>query len=325
MKKIVMLLLLMLVIVGCKKNDVVEENFLENLTDSKSYKVVGVMETFYDNDRKQNEFVVFYKDPDLIKVTIKSVENEDKQIILKNTSGVYVLIPSVNKSFKIQSTWPTNASYPYLLQSLAKDIANDKDLVRTDKDSTIEIETKTFMHTDANVVKQKIIFDKETQLPTEVKVYDDAGELYIRCVFQSIELDYNVSDDEFKVDKAITQARLEYGEDGLVFNDRTLSIPNYFPAGSTLDGKIVGDQRAIMKFTGDYGFTIIQEFIDDSQRMSSEEEEGKIVMILGNAGFLTDKYLKFVYGGVVYTLAAEEIKLNELLKIAASYMVNGEK
>jgi len=325
MKKIVILLLLLFIIVGCKKNDKVEDAFMKNLTDAKSYKVTGVMETFYGNDRRQNEFVVFYKEPDLIKVTITSVENEDKQIILKNKTGVFVLIPSVNKKFKIQSSWPSNASYPYLLQSLAKDIANDENLIRNELESTIEIETKTHMHTDANVVKQKIIFDKDTQLPTEVKVYDDEGELYIRCVFQSIELDYNVNDSEFVVDDTMTQARLEFGEDGKVFSDRTLAIPTYFPDGSKLDGKIIGSERAIMKFTGDYGFTIIQELIEDSEAMSSEEEDGSVVMILGNVGFVTDKYLRFIYGGVSYTLASEEIKLDELVKIVSSYIIDNEK
>ena len=324
MKKILMILVIMLVLVGCKKAKSVEQEFMANLTDAKSYKVEGLMETFYDNERKQNEFVVYYKQPDLLKVTIKSLENEDQQIILKNETGVYVLIPSVNKSFKIQSTWPTNASYPYLLQSLAKDIANDQKLVSTDKAQTVEVETDTFMHTDANVVKQKIIFDKGTSLPTEVKVYDSEGELYIRCVFQNIELDYNVGADEFKVKESVALARLEYGEAGLTFN-RLLQMPAYFPAGSKLNSKMVGSERAIMKFSGDYGFTIIQEFIKDSTNLASQEEEGKAVMILGNVGVLTNSYLKFIYEGVEYTLAAENIKLDEFIKIAASYMLEQNK
>lgn len=324
MRKLLILLVIMLVLMGCSKTKSVEQEFMANLTDAKSYKVEGLMETFYDNERKQNEFVVFYKHPELLKVTIKSVENEDKQIILKNEEGVYVLIPAVNKSFKIHSTWPTNASYPYLLQSLAKDIANDPNLIKTDKEQTLEVETDTFMHTDANVVKQKIIFDKGTALPTEVKVYDADGELYIRCVFQSIEFDYNIDADEFRVNESVALARLEYGDDGFSYEGRLLQMPGYFPSGTTLNSKLVGDERAIMKFSGDYGFTIIQEFIDDSEILSNREEEGKVVMVFGNVGVLTDSYLKFFYNGVEYTIAAEVINLNEFLKIAASYMMDSK-
>lgn len=325
MKKFLIFLVILLVLIGCSKSKSVEQEFMANLSSAKSYKAEGLMETFYDNERKQNEFVVYYKQPELLKVTIKSIENEDQQIILKNDTGVYVLTPSVNKSFKIQSSWPANASYPYLLQSLAKDLANDQNRLITDKEQTVEIETDTFMHTDANVVRQKIIFDKGTSLPTEVKVYDAEGDLYIRCVFQNIEFDYNVGADEFKVNESVAYARLEYGEEGLTWSNRVLQMPGYFPTGSKLNSKMVSSDRAIMKFSGDYGFTIIQELLDDKDVLSSQDEEGKVVMVFGNVGVLTSNYLKFIYEGVEYTLAAETINLEEFIKIAASYMMGENK
>jgi len=325
MKKIVILLVIMLLLVGCSSKSSVEEKFMADLTDSKSYKVEGQMETFYDDDRKVNDFVVFYKEPDLIKVTIKSQENNDQQIILKNPSGVYVLIPAVNKNFKIQSSWPQNASYPYLLQSLAKDIANQENILRVENEATVEVETDTKMHTDANVVKQKIIFDKVTALPTEVKVYDDEGDLYIRCVYQSIELDYNIAATEFEIKESITYARLEYGDEGLVFENRTLDLPSYFPAGSVLNSQSKKNNQMIMKYTGEYGFTIIQEFIDDAEEVYSQEEDGRVIMILGNVALLTNTSLRFVYEGIEYTIASEEIVLDEVIKIAESYMIDSGK
>jgi|SRR5690554_3742847 len=325
MKKILILLLFMLLMVGCGKKGDIETEFMKKLSDSKSYKVEGMMETFYNNDRKQSEFLVYYKEPDLIKVTIKSLENNDQQIILKNENGVYVLVPSVNKNFKIQSSWPANASYPYLLQSLAKDIANEENPIRTENETMVELETETKMHTDANVVKQKIVFQKASGLPTEVKVYNQDGDMYIRCVFNSIELDYNLSASEFEVDESLSYARLEYGEDGLVFQDRSMALPAYLPENTELDSQSITKERVVMKFSGDYGFTIIQELVDDSEEVSSVEEEGNILMVFGVAGLLTDHYVKFVYEGIEYTLAAQEIKLDELLRVASSYMLNEGK
>lgn len=326
MKKIVILLVIMvLTLIGCSSKKNVEEKFMESLTDSKSYKVEGMMETFYGEERKQNEFVVFYKNPDFIKVSIKSLDNDDQQIILKNNDGVHVLIPSVNKNFKIQSSWPANASYPYLLQSIAKDIANQENITRVEKDSTVEIETDTKMHTDANVVKQIIIFDNETALPTEVKVFDDDGGLFIRVVFKNIELDYNVAATEFELKASITYARLEYGDDGLVFTDRTLTLPTYLPTGSKLSSQTKSDTRMIMLYGGDYGFTIIQELIDDAEDVLSQEEDGRVIMILGNVAVLKDNALMFIYGGIEYTIASEEIILDEFVRIAASYMMDNGK
>ena len=169
MKRIVLMILMLVgvcILAGCKSEKETKESFLEKITEVKSYKVDGLLETFFENGRKQNDFSVYYKQPDYYKVELQSVENTDKQIILKNNDGVYVLVPSVNKNFKIKSSWPTNASYPYLLQSLAQDIANDEEMVTTETETTYTIQTKTKMHTEVDAVTQKIIFSKETNLPS---------------------------------------------------------------------------------------------------------------------------------------------------------------
>ena len=124
MKKLILLILLCMtsgLLLGCNSNKDTKSTFLEKLSNTTSYKVDGLLETFFENGRKQSDFIVYYKQPENLKVVLQSVDNSEKQIILKNTEGVYVLVPSVNKNFKIKSTWPSNASYPYLLQSLAQD------------------------------------------------------------------------------------------------------------------------------------------------------------------------------------------------------------
>lgn len=52
--------------------------------------------------------------------------NNHEQIILRNKDGVYVVTPSLNKSFKFQSEWPYNNSQVYLLQSIVDDIKDDE-------------------------------------------------------------------------------------------------------------------------------------------------------------------------------------------------------
>lgn len=89
---------------ACRGSDSPQRVFAEKLTKAQSYKVEGIMESYYESGRKQNEFKVLYKYPEMIKVEIKSGENADKQIILKNNEGVYILIPAVNKNFKIKAT-----------------------------------------------------------------------------------------------------------------------------------------------------------------------------------------------------------------------------
>lgn len=327
MKKIILLVLMFLVTIslaGCKGSKDTKESFLEKLSNSQGYKVDGVLETFFENGRKQSDFNVYYKQPDNLKVVLQSVENNDKQIILKNTEGVYVLVPSVNKNFKIKSTWPTNASYPYLLQSLAKDIANDEEAIVTETETTYTIQTKTKMHTEADAISQKIMFNKETNLPTEVLVYENDGDLFMRCVFKNIDLEYNVSDEEFDVEKSMTSAYLTFGENGLVFNNRSFSLPTYCPEGLTLKSnqnvKEGEDARAVMLFTGESNLTIIQELINYDEEMVIASENGEVVMVMGNVGIMSDNYIKFVFEGIEYTVASNTLSMSELMNVSSSYM-----
>jgi len=327
MKKVILLVLIILstvLLIGCKGNKDTKETFLEKLSNTLGYKVDGILETFFENGRKQSEFNVYYKHPDNIKVVLQSVENSDKQIILKNADGVYVLVPSVNKNFKIKSTWPTNASYPYLLQSLAKDITNDQEAIITETETTYTVQTKTKMHTEADAISQKIIFDKGTNLPTEVLVYENDGDLFMRCVFKNIDLEYNASDDEFNVEKSMTTAYLTFGENGLVFNDRSFSLPTYCPEGLTLKSnqnvKEGEDARAVMLFAGDSNLTIIQELINYSEEMVITSENGEVVMVMGNVGIISNNYIKFVFEGIEYTVASNNLSKGELINVSSSYM-----
>ena len=333
MKKFLMLIAIMLIsflMVGCKKNNETQKEFMELVTEAKSYLVEGIMESYYQNGRIQNEFVVKYKEPNLIKVIINDSDNNDEQIILKNKDGVYVLIPSVNKNFKIQSTWPTNSSYPYLLQSLAKDIANEENPITTSDETTYSIETNTSLHNDAIAVKQKIIFDKKTYLPKEVLVYDENADLYLRVVFTKIDLNNKLSDDEFSVEKSMETIRLEYGETGIEY-ERNINYPVVYPQGSSLIGEdTISSQngeviRTIMKFSGEVGFTIIQEFINDCDSIVYEQEVGEITTVLGHVVILKKNGVEMFYQGVEYTIGSNDLAVMQMLEILSGYMTNPSK
>lgn len=61
------------------------------------------------------------------KVVLVNQTNNHEQVILKNKEGLYVVTPSLNKSFKFDSVWPENSSQAYLLQNLVTDIKNDNE------------------------------------------------------------------------------------------------------------------------------------------------------------------------------------------------------
>ena len=321
---------LLLVACGSAKKDNVEESFMEKVSDVKSYKTSGVLETYYDNNRKQSDFTVYFKANDNYKVILKASDCDEEQIILKNSDGVNILVPSVNKNFKIKSSWPTNASYPYLLQSLAQDIANDSEKIVSENDAQYYIEVKVKLHANANGTKQKIVLSKETNLPEEVVIYDKNGNLFMRCIYTSIELNYNVDDKEFVLEDSMQQARLLYGDDLPTYENRSAQLPGYYPASvkfiskNTISG--TSGSRTVMKFSNKEQFmSVICELVDDSEKMENIYENGEVFMVMNTAGLICDGYICYIYEGILYTIATTSVEIEELVKVAASYMINSAK
>lgn len=330
MKKflIIMLLCLLALQVACKENT--EKEFLELITEATSYKAIGVLETNYMEEAKQSEFVVLYNTDNEIKITLSPVNGKDKQIIIKNTDGVYILVPAINKNFKIKSDWPSNGSYPYLLHSLTKDIANCESPIITEDENTktIETETKLFKNDVSN--KQKIILDKKTNLPKEVNVLDAQGNIYIKVTFTNIELNCEIDKKEFVVDETMNTIRSQT-ENEDIYGKREIKYPTYCPEGTKLSKEHTESNKdgskvvSIMTYTGTSDFTIIQEYITDKETMAFSYEAGYIIHILGTPAVLKENGIITFYEGVEYTIASDNLSFDEMKKILSSYMVETQE
>ena len=77
---------------------------------------------------------------------------------------MYVLTPSLNKSFKFESEWPYNNSQVYLLQSLINDINNDKSLSFEEKEDKYVFTTEVNYPNNRTLIKQNIYLDKKLNL-----------------------------------------------------------------------------------------------------------------------------------------------------------------
>ena len=49
-------------------------------------------------------------------------------MILRDDESVYVVTPSLNKSYKFTSEWPYNSSQAYILNTLVEDINTDNEI-----------------------------------------------------------------------------------------------------------------------------------------------------------------------------------------------------
>ena len=109
MKKILFsLLCLSFLVVGCGKNsekDVLKD-FGKKINNLNSYHLTGELAIYRGEDNYTYDVDVTYQKDDNYRVSLTNQVNNHEQIILRNDDGVYVLTPSLNKSFKFQSDWP---------------------------------------------------------------------------------------------------------------------------------------------------------------------------------------------------------------------------
>ena len=211
MKKIFLcLILICLILTGCgKKNEkTVLSEFEDKVMKSDSYYLSGNMELINNEDVYTYDISVSYKKDDFYKIELSNVINNHKQIILRNEEGVYIVTPSLNKSFKFQSDWPYNNSQVYLLSSLLDDIKNDEERIFESIDDGYVITSKVNYPNNEKLVSQKIYFDND-YLPKRVEVIDLDGNIQIKMEYDKIDLKTEFNDTYFDLNSVLDTEGLE--------------------------------------------------------------------------------------------------------------------
>ena len=207
MKKIAVLIVIMLILTGCGKKtpeDIISK-FEKNVNSSKSYILKGNMEILSNEETYTYSLEVNYLQDSFYKVTLVNETNNHEQIILKNKEGVYVVTPSLNKSFKFQSEWPDSSSQSYILSSILKDIKNDKNVILEEEDKNYIVRTNVSYPNNADLSYQKIYFDKDMNIE-KVLVYDTKDTIVIKATFRSVNLKAGLSEGDFKLENLIDMA-----------------------------------------------------------------------------------------------------------------------
>lgn len=187
---------------GCGKvgDKEIRDNFIKEIEGLKAYYMEGTLKLTNNDDNYEYDVEVSYQKDDNYKVSLVNKANDYEQIILKNKEGVYVITPSLNKSFKFQSDWPNNNSQSYLLTSVAKDLKDDSAYKFTQKDKDYIFTTKTNYPNNPKYVKQNIVLDKNYDLK-RVEVQDEQDITYIEFTVKSLDKKANFSEDEFSLEE----------------------------------------------------------------------------------------------------------------------------
>lgn len=343
MAKLLFLFVTILVLSACgadSKEDVVKK-LSNKWVDAKGYELTAEMSILTGEEPRVYGVEVWHTKPDFYRVEVSDTNAENTQMIIRNTEGVFVITPALNKTYKFQSKWPSENSQAYLIGSLANDIKKDKTATFKEEGDNYVFETKTSNNHKNMLPNQKIYINKKTLLPTDVSIMNENKEEQIHITFSKVSLGKTRAAAEYKIEQTPTTPTTPTGKaEGTEETVETSAeiddaeFETYYPMLKwdqvhNIDEKIMevdGEKRIILTYSGDKEFTIIQH--------RSEQGDSSIIPVfspgdpvdLGVAiGAITDQSLSWEQDGMSFFIASSSLTKEEMIEVAASMTAGGLK
>ena len=323
MKKIFLMIFItgfIIMLTGCQKydKDSLKSDLNKEVKSFKGYHMLGNME-IYNGDNTYKYSVEVSRNKDKYKVVLINKNNNHEQIILKNDDGVYVLTPSLKKSFKFQSNWPENSSQIYLYESLVEDINSDKDMKLTTKDNTYIVETKLGYSNNKNLVKEKIYLNKKLNIE-KVEVFDEDNRKQMKITYDEFDKRATFNDKYFDVKENI---EVETDETKETMNEIDDPIyPMYLPSGTYLSSEenvaLENVERVILTFQGESPFILVQETVAIEDDIVDIPVSGEPNFITDTVGALSSNSINFISNGIEYYLSSDSLTTEEMMQVAES-------
>ena len=324
-------LLFCILVVGCifmtgcfKKGqkDVVKD-FAKKIEKSKGYHLTGNLEIVNNEETYRYTVDVSSGSNEKFRVSLKNKTNNHEQIILRNDEGVYVLTPSLNKSFKFQSEWPYNNSQSYLLQTLLQDIKNDSNKTFKETKNGYEFTTAVEYSSNKELVKQIIIMDKDLNVK-EVNVQNKDGKTQIKMQFTKIDMKANFENNYFDLNENMQTAVVEENTE-VVSKIEDILYRMYIAANTrlTIDDtmRTENGERVILTFSGEKPFLMVQEASGKASAMTTVPVYGEPLFVGDTIGAMTDSSITWISDGIEYYVVSDTMNQEELLDVVNSVSV----
>ena len=318
---------------GKKSEGDVLKSYTSAVEKAKSYYLNGKMELVNNEDVYTYDISVSYEADDNYKIELVNTVNNHEQVILRNSEGVYVVTPSLNKSFKFQSDWPYNNSQVYLLSSLLDDINNDEEKVFETKDNEYVFTTRVNYPNSPKLEKQKIYFNANN-LPTRVEVLDKDGNVEIKMVFNKIDLKADFNDTYFDLSSILdTEVKEENNEEQQNTETETketatiddIIYPMYLPTNTYLANqekvKVDNGERLILTFAGDSSFVLVEETVSITNSPEIIPTYGEVELIGASLAVINDNSANWFSNGIEYYVVSDTMDSSEILEVAKSISV----
>lgn len=308
---------------GCGKygeEDVIKD-FSNKVEDAKAYYVEGSLELVNNDDVYHYDVEVAFKKDNYYRVSLTNTSNNHTQVILKNDDGVYVVTPSLNKSFKFQSDWPYSNSQIYLLEAIVNDIKDDKERSFKETKNGYTFTTAVNYPNNRNLIKQKIELSSKLKLK-KVQVYNSDSVICMTMEFKDIDYSPTFKKNYFSLDTVMKTYSVSEEEVKQTSNLYDSIYPLMVPSGTKLtnEEKVTKDngERIIMTFDGEKPFLLVEETANIEDEFTIIPTYGEPYQLMDTLGVMTNNSLNWTTNGIEYYLVSDVLNQDELVEVAQS-------
>lgn len=316
MKKIYLLIIMFLTLglASCDKNSKQEDlkDVTEYVGSLDSYELKAVLSIKRQDKMVNMDVEVNYLKPSFYKVSFIN-ESGSEQIVVKNTSGVYVLTPSLNKEFRFDSDWPLNSSHAYILEAIMKDIENDTTATFIVENDIIQAEAKVGK-VNSDVVKMKFYYDLVNKKPIKTVFLNNQNEEKITVTFNEFVANKEIKQDLFN-NKLIMDDKTNVEGKEPVTPSILLSVGHILD-GTTLTSKEISDDLAIMCYSGENNYTIVAQVASTYYSSISMFEYNDMEVMKYGLMMFNDYGAIYYHDGLEVSIYADDLTITEMVKIA---------
>lgn len=333
------MLLSVLVLAACGGNS--QEDVLKDLNDKwndvKGYELDASMEIKTGTEPRVYDVNVWHTEPDFYRVKVTQQGEDVTQMIIRNKEGVFVVTPSLRKTYKFQSEWPKQNSQAYLIGALAEDLLADEKVKMEENDKSYIFTAATRNNHKSIMPTQKIVVDKKTMLPTSVSVLNEAQEEQMVITFKNIDLGMQHKESEYAVEKFSDEEETASGNTEEETTSASAEVANtefqtYYPTidWATLadEEKVAeeGSERVILTFDGEKSFTLVQQpIVYDETSTLPVYAPGDPADLGFTIGAITDNSISWERDGMSFFIASNNLTKDEMIAVASSLTPGGLK
>lgn len=353
---VVAVLVLTAILSGCGSKDAtsIVKDLDKVMSKMESYQGSGTM-TLHTGQQPLNYKVeVWYQKPNFYRIALTNEKRDITQIVLRNEEGVFVLTPSLNKSYRFQSDWPENQGQVYLYQTLIQSIKlDDSRQFTTDKDAYI-FDVMASNYQNGSFARQKIRLAKDNYAPRHVEVTDTNNNVMVEVKFDSFDFGKKFDSDAFDMSrnmgKAPDTSQQTTGEGDTTIepsasptDDGTTAPatpapespvvaepdPDALPEGvkllDTTDVQLGDSMGVMLRYTGTYDFTLVETVAKDAAVSATSGIMLDLGFTMGLLSGDETKTLTWSYEGVDYRLTTVDLPHDAMIKVAQSMVESSGK